>query len=322
MERTQYRKDLASLLEYYPPAEVGRPSSAKLRAFTSGTATLFSETTLTLDTAQQQLTATATHDADTLTVADSSAFEVGRRYIVRTSGGRKREVVCLDVPSSTTVKLDAPVGFALTTSDFIEGHGLRRTLSAVEAATVRRRVRLEWEYVGTDGFTYIDEEYVDIVRTPFRLRLTEGDIEFESSTFGERAGARGGWRKLVQGAVGDVWRRVSNMGQGVYPDLVKERKGLKVAVARRVLQKLSVEDQDLSTEQSAFKRWGKLYDEALREFEAASPWYDSDDDQAVDYDGTRTVTVDGELVELATDSSETLGDGGELGFNVKRLRVG
>lgn len=324
MRRHQYRTSVASVLEFYPPQGVA--SSATVAGFVSGTsASLFASESVTLDTASATVSG-HTASATLLTVDDSTGFVVGRRYWAETAGGRGREVTVIDVPNGTSLELDQPIGFVVTA---IAGHGLRRTLTAEEAGTVRRRCRVLWTYT-VDGMGYVADQMIDIVEMPFALHLTEEDIEEAYPPAGEHAGSRRAWAKVLRKAEGEVFNRVA--AEQIEPDLVRERDLLRDAAVYRALQLLSVRNQDF-TDAGAYERWESLYEQTISRFLAGKYWYDSDDDLNVDLYGanTRTVTVDGTTYEVFSDGGggdgeavgELAGDAGELaGGPAPTLKVG
>lgn len=274
----QYQTGVGGILEYYP--REGRPSEAFVTCYASGNSLLFAREAIVLDSASESISAVDAAD-DELAVSDASAFVVGRRYWVASSGGWGRDVTVLDKDDALVI-LDAPVGRRVPTGT-ISGHGLRRMLSPAEAGTSRRRCRVVWEYT-VGGVVYRDERLIDIVPDPFRLNITEADIEEAYPQFGEHVGSTRGWAKVARRAEAEVFNHL--VGLQVEPDTCPERDMLRDAAVYRTLQLLAVgEESETGTDESPFVRWGKLYEQTLQRYVAGRPWVDRNADQVADESG-------------------------------------
>jgi hypothetical protein len=301
--RIQYEADVGGLLEFYP--REGVPTAATVVAYRSGYSELFAEGAVTLDTASQTV-ADVEHDATVISVADESAFVVGRRYILATDGGRRVDVEVID-KASGELTISEPPGFEIA-SGTIKGHGLRRTLSAAEAAVIRRNVRVLWEYT-VAGVTYRKPQWIDIVAMPWALDVSAADMRGVYPTFTDVAGD--GWRQWVAQAERDIWRALA--AEGATPDLCVQREMLVDAACYRILA-LATTDED----GQEHDRWQRQYKDAIAQFVASRPWYDSDGDLVADIGGySYHELADGTLVP---DEDESLGN--ERGLKARMLGIG
>lgn len=300
----QYEADVGGLLEFYP--REGVPTAATVTAYRSGQSELFSADTVTLDTASQTV-ADVDHDATTLAVADESAFVVGRRYILASDGGRLVDVECID-KAAGELTISEPPGFDIA-SGTIKGHGLRRTLSAVEAAVIRRDVRIVWAYT-VGGRAYRRVQWIDIVAYPWGLDIDAQTMRRAYPSFTELAGD--GWEEWIPQAERDIWRELAK--HGAKPDLCVQRDPLVDAAAFRILALAALRDDG-----EEHDRMQREYKAALAQYVASRPWYDSDGDLVADIGGYSYHELeDGTLVPDEGDAS--LGD--ERGLKARMLGIG
>lgn len=316
--RLQFAKDAAGTLEFYP--KQGRAdAAADVYVYTSGTneldgTNLAGSGNGSLDAASEALTASASVGDETVTVADISAYVVGRRYSLKSHEGRRQEVTLLG-KTGTTLRLDQPVQFACTDStSYLQGHRLTVSLTTAHTATVRRRLRVLWVY-DVDSVTYRETRWIDIVRVPFQLSVTEDDLETLDPDFGEWAGDRAGWRKLEAGATAAVWSTLAAMQ--VYPDLVRDTTLLELAYAFKMLELFYFREEALSG------RWREKYEETISQFRESRAWYDTDADLVADGAGDEA-DIDTDIYNSSAfdEDSETLDSGDEFGLPASYLKVG
>ena len=313
--RVQIEKDIASVLEFYPPE--GRPDvdSTSLYVYTSGTTTLdatLDPLTITLDDVNEALTVAAAKGDTTLTMADASDVVVGRRYTLVNELGQIQPFTAI-AASSTVVTMDQPVRFASTvTNSTLAGHRLPGAISAAINDSLRRNMRALWQY-DIGGVTIRRQYFFDSVLQPFVLHITEEDVEQKDPRFGEAIGSRRGWEKLREGAIDDAWDALADMQ--VRPDLVRSRHLVKTAAIYNLLAQFY---RSLPSERD---HWSELYRRTWTRFEHSKAWYDSDEDFVASWGGMTTIKIGDDTVTV--NGTSTGGRAAEdAGLPVRYARVG
>lgn len=308
--RTQLEKGEAATLAFYPPQD-GVPTAATVTIYTSGTSALVAETAATIDSYSEAVSSVSKHDR-VLTV--TSAPTPGRRYWLADSDGLGTEIVCRG-GTATRLVLEQPAPRAIT-SGTVSGRRISYALTASQTATLRRYLRVRWEYT-IGGETHVYQQLVDVVHWPFDLDVSEAALERIVTSFGETVGDYRAWTHLVAQAVDDVWDAL--VGEQLQPDLVRDRTLLETAAAWRTLALRYVREPQRYEQSQA------EYQAALGRFFKSRAWYDTDDDLARDlgYGSRLGYLPDG--TQIALDDGEGVGDGGageELGAPMSRLKVG
>lgn len=322
--RIQYTMDAAGTLELYP-REGQADADGDVYVYTQGTSLLDStllngSSNAIVDTVSTAISANASAGDDTVTVTSATGLVVGRRYTIVNHEGRKQEITLLGL-SSTTARLDQPLDFACTaTTSTFTGHRLACALTTTHTSAVRRRMRVLWVY-DVDSVTYRTTQWIDVVRIPFDLDVTEEDLEELDPGFGEWTGSRDGWKKARKGGLAAIWSYLA--AQGIYPDLVRDLTLLRLAAAQKTLELFYFRMPALS------ERWGEAYRETMAAFQTSRAWYDSDHDMVLD---GLVSAEDGEGEDLGDISErvyspdepagETMGGTSELGLPTSYLRVG
>jgi hypothetical protein len=265
--RQQIKWQGSGVLEYYPPK--GRPTSATVVGYSQGTAELWASEAVTLDTYTDTFTNAGKGDT-LLTVTDTTNAVIGRRYWVKTStGGVGHEVVCVDIPSGTSIRLAAPLREAIA-SGIIEGHRLARTVT--ETTGLWRNSRALWTLTYSTGA--VDKTtWFDIVGLPLTLddvAVTEGDLEEVESEFGEAVDTVGSWRGYVARAFKYLWRKIE---RSYVPDLLRSRDMFDDAL---VYGTLWLRFKNDPVKEASYK--AKLDDALADMLSSKEAWYDSDDD--------------------------------------------
>jgi len=313
MPRTQLIHNQAGTLEFYVPQ--GVPSAATLTLYTEGDAT-FSGETWPLDVAPSASTTTdaqlAENSGYALSVASVVGFVRTQRYMVVLPTGEPKEIRLRGIDtSSSDLVLDELLDFAIPSGSTVASHRLTYTLNASQTATKRRRCRAVWSYT-VDGVAHVHQEFFDIVREPFVIPITEEDIEKHDASFGENAGDAQRWKKLIPGAHDEIERKLRAMQ--IDPDEIRDRDAIKDALIFSILAKASMKQPLVS------KGWKDMRDEALKDFQEARSWIDSDDDGRVDGVDTDNDHSDGIFYD--NDRDPWSQGGSELGTPVKYMRVG
>lgn len=255
------------VLEHYPPH--GRPTSAAVIGYSTGTSELWGSEPVTLDPYTD--TITGADKGDTLiTVTDSSDAVIGRRFWVATdTGGLGHEVQIVDKPSSTTVLLAAPLRIDIS-SGTIEGHRLARTMTEVTARY--RSSRALWTLTYPTGEVK-KTQWLDIVALPLTLNdvdITEADLEGAETDFGESVDSSGMWRWFIERSFSDIWQALA---QNHKPDLLRSRDMLRDPMIYRTLYHRYRQQDDRKED------FREKYDEAMAKvLKSTEAWYDSDDD--------------------------------------------
>lgn len=318
MPRIQFTVDLASTLEFYPPE--GRPdASATLNIYTSGDSPLTGTfpATVALDSVNTTTTAAAAQRATELSLTSGTGIVAGRRYSIKLASGQRIEVVARGV-DGTTMYLDQPLSVAVGSGDTVQGHRLAYSLSAEQNGDQRRRVRASWSY-DVDGDTYAWQQYYSVVREPFLIPVTESDIELHDHTFGAYVDRFGSWKRLIPGAHDIVAEMIE--AEEMYPDLIKDRDGLKTAIIYCILAMFYRTSPGQSDKADAMMT---QCERAVSRVLSARTWYDRDDDQVIDGDPVIVTLADGSQVTVISDDSgyREIGRDDELGLPASYLRVG
>jgi hypothetical protein len=283
----------AEVLEYYPPD--GRPTSGTVVGYSQGTSELWSSEAVTLDPYTDTVSSVSSSDRRILTVGDTTNAVIGRRYWFKTStGGRGHEVEVSDIPSSTSLRLSSPLRGDIS-SGVIEGHRLARTIT--ETSAIWRNARAVWTLTYSDGTRTPKNQWFDIVPLPLTLwdvEITEYDLESVDTDFGEAIDTDGAWRKMVDMAFHEIWRRLE---KSYKPDLLRTRAMLRDAIIYRTLYHRfrNVPDKrDL---------YEAEYDKALGDvLGSREAWYDGDDDLLRSVFGRRIVQIGDDFLTVPVNS--------------------
>ena len=280
--RVQLRQDQADQELIYYPQEGAPEAAATVVLYSSGSSVLQASAPATVDPTSG--TTTTLHSAGSYEISftpaiGSAAPIVGREYWVQTPTGRGYAVGCMAATASS-ITIDQPLAFDLPAGSTVRGLRLSVVADATTIGSTIRRAEAVWAFAVLDSSgnsrTYVQNYRFDVVLRPFEITMTEAEIEHFDPGFGEYAGARGGWQKLREGALADITYFLES--QQIEPDLVRERRYLRRAMALRILQKLYLGFSD-----ERYARFEALYHEALADFTASHAWYDSDDDLVADW---------------------------------------
>lgn len=323
MPRIQFAQNTAATLELFVPTSHGQPSgNATLTIYTSGESELTGTfpASVALDAASGVVQANASEAAQTLTLdtGEAASFSPRRSYMASSTLGELLLVRPKGVDTSGDVlHLEQPLAHALNASSTVQGHRYAYTLSLSQTATRRRHLRATWNYTA-GGIAHTEHQYFDVVRWPFRLTVTEEDLEKHDPYFGEYAGSSKRWEKLIDGAHDDLERALR--ARQIYPDLLKDRESAKDALCYRILWKFYAADHPERAD-----GFGKAYKGALSEIEQARDFYDANDDNVVSgSQGAALYDSEGNLLGYENDSVGEVGGGSpsELGLPSHYLRVG
>lgn len=260
--RAQFELDVDGTLTLYP--SIGRADSdASVTIYDASGAVIDPASVVTLGAASQALTADVSRSADLITVADASAFKIGRPYWLTNEEGSGIEVK-LRGKTATTLRLDQPLPWAAVQTDsLIRDHALSYDLAAAVKDTLRRRNKARFVYL-VDGVEYRESVLFDVVAEPFSILASEEQIETVEASFGERRGAREGWRKTMHGAQERLFDDLE--AQGITPELIYGHSLLRRALIYQTLAvfyRLNTERRELFEAQ---------YADALAAIVAAGQW--------------------------------------------------
>jgi hypothetical protein len=278
MTTKQYEKDQIATLEFFPPEVFPIPDAdGTVSIFISADSPIdasLEDATAVLDTADSALTVLASEGDRSVTIASSTLFKVGQRYILVNELSQTQEVEILG-KSATTLLFDQPIKFncAVTTSS-VKGYRLTVQISAAIAGTKRHYLEARWKY-NIDSVEHRHSTYFDIVRRPFEINVTEHDIEKQYAGFGEYTGARKGWKKHEAGAIDDIWSFLA--GKQIRPELVYDKDILLQVVALKILVKAVPDRQE---------EWLRRINLKLGEFMNARVWVDTNDDGSAEGSNT------------------------------------
>ena len=238
----QFMLGYAGNLVFYPPE--GLPDgNVSLSLFTKegeawGDGT--NPITLTVDTATEDTTAQSEIGSDVLTVASTSGFVVGKRYLVVLDDGYWFEVK-LRAVGTTTLTLDEGVPVVVPIGAAIKGWSFTHALTALELDVVRRDIKALYVYaVGGESIQHI--ERFDCVREPFRIAITVKHIREKAADFADFAGASQRWKSYVDGAHSEVDEIIR--AHGIYPDRIQNREALRSALVNSILVKFHAPSQN------------------------------------------------------------------------------
>lgn len=167
------QKDRAEVLNLYPPRQyIGAPTAADIRVGTPSTPIPDegSETSITanIDSVSTTLSAAASRDDDSVSVASATGITVGRRYLI-TSLGKKQQVTVRAI-SSTTIYLVEPLRDDVASGATFVGLLVTHALSAAQTAeTGDGRIILR---LTIGGIVYRVDETIRIEERVFPLTLT------------------------------------------------------------------------------------------------------------------------------------------------------
>lgn len=242
----QFMLGYAGVLYFYPP---DGPSDGDVElTLTSASGSAWGDTpspiTLTPDAATEATTVEAAEGADALTVASTSGFTVGKRYLIVLDDGYWFEVV-LRAKSSTVLTIDDCLPVTIPAGSTIRGFGVSHEITADELASVERGNKAVFVYeVGGESVQFV--ERFDVVREPFRLAITLRHLREQAADFSDFSGATKRWRSYIDGAHSDVDEIIR--GMGIYPDRILNREALRSAMVCNILMKLHALTQNPLTE--------------------------------------------------------------------------
>jgi hypothetical protein len=88
-----------------------------------------------------------------------------------------------------------------------------------------------WLEISSSSGSFSEE--INVVRQPFTILIGIDDIAKQDPSFPQMADPQGAWHLLIQGAVDETRRRL--MGKGIWPDLVRDREGIRQVAVLAVL---------------------------------------------------------------------------------------
>lgn len=232
---------------HFTPPEGLPDGDVLLSLFTAEGAVFGDDTnpiTLTPDATTEDTTVEVAVGGDTLTVASSTGFVVGKRYLVILDDGYWFEIK-LKAKTSTTLTLDEGVPVIVPIGATVRGWGVTHSLTSTELGTVRRDIKALYTYdIGGESVQYI--ERFDCVREPFKVAITLKHIREKAADFSDFSGASNRWRSYVDGAHTEVDEILR--AQGIFPDRIANREALRSAVVNCILMKLHALTQNPLTE--------------------------------------------------------------------------
>jgi hypothetical protein len=251
----QIRRAATHTIEHYTEALA---STCNVAIFAPGGDALLASTAATVDPASQSITS-GLAGGRTITVANTSAFTVGRRYRILVLDGRSVDLLLI-AKTAADLTFDAEIPWT-STAGTVRAQRVSVSFTAPDATT--RSCRAVWTY-GTAE----EVDIIDIVRMPFALIVSEQRVVDSEQLYVDTLGHRPA-RHIAQASRDvELWLR----GQQIYPDLVIDRSMLEQAVVWRALYIRHIRDEEL---RGVF---GKEYESALSAFKLSRSWYDSDDD--------------------------------------------
>jgi hypothetical protein len=229
-------------------------------------ATIVAETNAVLGSAYA--TGSATQYDESFTISDITHFTASKPYWISTSAyGRGYEERCLDVASNGSgnnglFTLYSPARFGFT-NGLIRDHSLTYVYGADSNTAIRRGCVAIWRYsIRDDDYTYT--QTIDFVKKPFKLNITESDIEKVSRLFGIQNDASSAYLGYIEQAENDIY--IALRGEQLYPDQIVEKELLKGAAIYRVLQ-----FRHLGNLEKA-EKFEALYETALANFLSSRSW--------------------------------------------------
>jgi hypothetical protein len=227
---------------------------------------IVAETNATLGSAYA--TGSATQYDESFTISDITHFSASKPYWISTSAyGRGYEERCLDVAANGSednglFTLFAPCRFSFT-NGLIRDHSLCYTYEAASNTAIQRGCVAIWRYqIQDDTYTYT--QTIDFVKKPFKLNITEQDIEKVSRLFGIQNDNASAYLGYIQQAENDIY--IALRGEQLYPDQIVEKELLKGAAIYRVLQFRHLSNLEKS------EKFESLYESALSKFLTSRSW--------------------------------------------------
>jgi len=266
----QYEIDKDAILVFYPPNGVCDDDSQKFQLVDALNGALVAETTATKGAASA--TGSWTINAESMTISDYTYFTASKPYWVSTGlYGRGYEEKCLDVDPNgsglnATFTPTQKAKFSVT-NGLVRDHGIYYTYAAASNTAVKRNCTAIWRYE-ISGESFVEYQTVDFVKKPFKINITENDIEQVCATFGITAGNYGIYMNYIGQAINDIYNWLR--GQQIYPDLVIEKDLLKNAAIYRILQFRNIANFELSD------KYRELYMESLAQFLTSKSWLQGD----------------------------------------------
>lgn len=261
----QARRNATHTLEIY--AAQSSPSAASCIVYAPDGSTLLASGAATADAASESIV-TGLAGSDTLTVASSTGFAAGLTYRITASDGR---TIDLPLVSLTTTSLTFAGEIPWTTTGGTATSS-RVTRSWTTPDYTWRSCRVVWSYTSA-LVTYTEETELDIVRTPFALRVSSADVLRAEQLYTDGSGRNPALQ--IAEACDDVRRKL--LGMQLCPDLVRDRSILEKAAVWRTLWARHIRNEAL---RSVFD---EQYTAEFERFAAAKSWYDSDDDAEMAY---------------------------------------
>lgn len=308
MSISQIRLGSSNPLVFYPP-EDDAPVEAQLTCTDANLNPLPGTWPQTVPRDTASANVTGSQAARVLTASSVSGFVAGETYLLSLPDGRRFRCRLAGVGSGA-LQLDQPLPVAVPNGATLTGLAYGFTTSPTLTDLVRRRCRARWEY-SVGGVALLHQQRFDVVREPWRLLLTETDLERFDHTFGETAGSSGRWMTLVEGVSDDLARWLE--ARGLYADLLKDRDQIKRAAALGTLARFYGARPGADA-QHLGNKWTKAYEAALVELADARNWYDADDDDRLDGEPDPS--------RLREDDEDTARRETELGLSANYALVG
>ena len=264
----QYEINQDATLCLWPSQGVADSATFELQDAVEGS--IVTESNATLGSAYA--TGSWSRGAETFTVSDYTHFTASKPYWVSTSVyGRGYEERCLDIdPNGSGLNATftpAQKAKFTVTNGLIRDHGLYYTFAAASNTAVKRNCIAVWRYtIGEEDFT--EYQSIDFVRKPFRISVTESDIERACATFGINGGDYNLYLAYIEQAKVDIYNFLR--GQQIYPDLIIDKDLLKNAIIYRVLQFRLFDKLELAD------KYGQLYENTLAQFLTSKSWLAED----------------------------------------------
>jgi hypothetical protein len=301
----QFVYNVAGTLEFYCPE--GVPSgTASLRVYKTGDSAISGTwpQTVAASTANTTTSASASEGGMSLTLTSATGFSAGERYWVQTTTGQRFEIKAVGIAVSTKILyLDQPLRVAVPSGSAIASAKYTYTLTSAQNGELWRRYRAVWSYT-VSGVARTATQYYSVVREPFNILISEEDLEKHDPVIGEYLDRYNAWSKLIPGAHEDIERMLA--ARQLYPDLIRDRDGLKHALIFRILGKFHI---SISGQESRGERWLKMSEQAIEDVLKSRAWYDADDDHTVSEAGRTTVVLpDGTVTYYYDDDAGCAGD--------------
>jgi hypothetical protein len=254
------QSDGSATLTIYRGASIWRAAAPVVRDATSAT-----------------LTAQADVGTDTLTVDDTTGFELDRRYTLILPNGKQYDVTVRGL-TATVLYLDSPVLEDIPSASTVVSPRFETALTTAELSSVERRLRAEWVY-DYRGRQKAHPQYFDVVGLPWVLDVTERDLSTQDASISQHLTRLQRWRDVIVGGANEVERVIWQADR--YPDLFRDRDLLKQSVVKWTLAKLyrGMKDEGFQKIADGWEAKGKAAVSAILQSRA---WYDGDDDLFLD----------------------------------------